>query len=748
MIESIHTQIQQLFKRNLEAVASSVDSSARTQEALIRTWSSLYINDPVVPSPVEPPAAIGQQRAQFPSIGAAAVTTAGILTHTGRNSDFNLSKKTFETFCSNFNLPANGNAETSWRNSRSLLTSSLWRLFGRDRGLGIKLLYNCSNTPDERMLHFDFTDDFGEPEISAARQDQPAVTIRVRSLMKSLMVDDHELQGLFGSIFSPRTSEPDVEDRIRISHESTRSQVIERLNTCIPLDQYLREAASDTAARYRWKNRYKDAGFARQLTAALFDGDCLDLRISDADTVDSIAILQHLIVYSRIAGAHCYVFTPKNQNLEEVGHCFSLWTQNPIADKALCDALDACESLALANLEAEKRNDVARRKRDQSEDSDPEAVLRVVLQNPIILRLGSEEPPPSFSDHDRRGLGHYLALGERLANIAQHEGKKLFFQFLVSNGVAASRETEYISRITAQENAMIDCRFRVNDGKLTPKNPGIDSLLVGNYSFLQPPSFVIRGNGHGLLQWVARVLCKPTPESITSTIEDSYLVRIEKNSDIRVYFRGCCVLWRRGAEWIVPRLYGATFKGKLIESLREFIPDLDKCRCLADTIWEISAEGLGGATFVICKQRRSQNLMGRRKGGHTSLTWPLRVLPMTNVLPFAEERPLLSSYGKDVLQALAIQDGCVLIEGLTGIASGRRQIVPKPEHIEDFRRRVAENDEDRRQWGKINRWGTRHLSALSAGIELDGDGLVVTVSSDGDIHIFGRTGPDPQLVYP
>jgi hypothetical protein len=128
------------------------------------------------------------------------------------------------------------------------------------------------------------------------------------------------------------------------------------------------------------------------------------------------------------------------------------------------------------------------------------------------------------------------------------------------------------------------------------------------------------------------------------------------------------------------------------------------------------------------------------------------MIKMTEVFPFAEGRKLLTEASRKIFQELAIQDGATLVDVMSGRVRGRRQIaVPMTlagwnKHLLNLRDKTKEH-----YWPdshKILRWGTRHLNALRAALHFHGAAVLITVSSDGDMHLFDKDGPVQDATYP
>ncbi len=150
-------------------------------------------------------------------------------------------------------------------------------------------------------------------------------------------------------------------------------------------------------------------------------------------------------------------------------------------------------------------------------------------------------------------------------------------------------------------------------------------------------------------------------------------------------------------------------------------------------------------------------MVGQMRGG----SFPLEesTYELSRVLPFAEALPLVGKGSGEVLKRLAVQDGAVLIDVGTGQVYGRRQLRPlKLFDWFDHMKKQWTCDDGEWQWPdwyKVLRWGTRHHSALAFSVAATQPGkqakqpvAVITISSDGDIHVFYGMRPEPSLTYP
>ncbi len=457
-------------------------------------------------------------------------------------------------------------------------------------------------------------------------------------------------------------------------------------------------------------------------------------------------MLQLLLLYRRLCGDHFYVILPPGE-VVDLRFCFILGVNTQLSSEEINNLF----SLANATVvEAKKMLGAAKQKLQQKMPStQPDHRLIYIIGRDLVNNLSKvTSKGNAFTAERRPWLSDYLRFCEEVADVAIHEGKKLGFTIVVSGGNYTSRRVERVSGWGGEGR-----RFKVQyNDDLHASNSEVKeaiSLLLGNYSFLQEHGAIIQASPYGDLLFLGRgIPADASPEELADS-EDCYVISIEKNRDIKVYFEGVLALWRRGAKWVVPTAYGREYKKKLFEYIRRELSsdpgfDLD---VFCDTVWKLSNEGIGGATFVL--------------GDWDSGSYPLKriTFPMTEVFSYAEGRNLVTRGNQDVLISLSVQDGATVIDWGSGRVYGRRQLTPviqsngsvdlpnQVSEIEALRNGCREGRNDWSEWHKTLRWGTRHLNALVTALKGDGNAVAITVSSDGDIHVFGKNAGVPELSH-
>lgn len=370
-----------------------------------------------------------------------------------------------------------------------------------------------------------------------------------------------------------------------------------------------------------------------------------------------------------------------------------------------------------------------------------------------------EEPETVLWDVDPTlgGLPLHLLFAEALAAQASHEGKALRFDLLVADGVRRYETVETISSFVREDGRptqyVVEMQEAVYgaDGYPKPVHPlrvnlALVGRVLGNFAFLQPPEALLLGGRAGRLLAIGRNLAGPVdPEFLTRapapvpeghpSQQGCYLIRVLESGEIQVFHRGELILWRRlGRYFVVSNTeYGVSYRHSLAERIAEFVnvnggsapvPRIFDPEVLASVVWEVSQTRGQGACFVL--GRKWQETMGERVRG------------LGKVFQHAHELPLVWRGGREVLRDLAIQDGATVIDIDTGAVFGRQNLRPQTRVLdEDTFESIA------RDHPEVHYWGTRHYSSLEFALEhkdttvgAEAALLLITVSSDGDIHVF------------
>lgn len=485
--------------------------------------------------------------------------------------------------------------------------------------------------------------------------------------------------------------------------------------------------------------------FAHQLLEMVFgpSTDPLSEHALPSRLREAVIMLQLFFLYREFCGNWFYVIVPKDQSTLKM--CFTVGCNSRL-DKSTLSELGSLANTVRKELDyyLEDFHDkhASQRQFDWEWNRMGQWLEEKKLKALSDKGLKLATPENSVS----AGLPQYLFFANRVAELAVHEGKKLHFDIVVSNGIFASEKLSKVSSLWAEGGGPWPVMTREPNGEERP-NEDVVSHLLGNYSFMQQKGVVLYGSRDGHLLYLARSLGEDLkPEEFTRG-GDCYLIRVPENGDLHLFFDGKLVLWRRAGETIVPSLYGQAYRDELKEWLDTNFPsDQVNYGILASVVWSLSANHIGGASFVL----------GRYNGD----PFPLKdhAYPLSEVFPYAEELPLVGKGSAQLLQSLAIQDGAVVIDVETGNVFGRRQLLPPEpfswrDHLKEWGKKDGESEW--REWHKVLRWGTRHHSALAfstaAAKHNNGAQLaaaVITVSSDGDIHVFSGKRPEPTLTYP
>lgn len=674
-------------------------------EATFKKWSSLIAN-PCIPADTGTPT-------NNPSGTGVSVSFAGDWLPRGRVTFTNVSQSTLNSVLQSLNLTAvaEENCDRYWRNYGDLFLYLYWKLHGRNTALAYHVLHGLNT---ERQIYLDLTPNDDLPTVTGTQIKKVSLGI----LGKSLELTPEErkcfLEIVFKTQFTQSAASP--EELQEFASELARQM----RKPDGGLDVYL----NDRALQVRATLHSHSCKAIEAFTDALLD--VFGLKKSSPATrrgsVDTaFHMLQLLYLYQPLVSNHAYYICPSG-SADKARVCFVFWQAEAVSELHMSSLLEIGKSLATQTAEA----------------LTPILIVSKNAPTPTTLLnnvIGSSLEPhlrPKMNDNQRPWLGHYLVLCQRLADVAVHEGKKLGFSFFVSSGEAASKEIEFVSSLSSAPH-----RWQVDDGLIPAERcEEIISRLLGNYSFLQSKGSVIQASWWGHLLALSRLLDdSKTPEELTRSLHDAYLILIDKNRDIKVFFEGALVLWRRGARWVVPKLYGDAYVTKLEREIGDRLSAVNSSVLheLCTNAWELSHHERGGACFV---------LADLSSGGIDS-----GMIKMTDVFPFAEGRKLLTKASRKIFQDLAIQDGATLVDTQNGDVYGRRQIAVRmslkewDKHIVALKNRWPESH-------KILRWGTRHLNALRAALHFKGAAVLITVSSDGDIHLFDKDGPVQDATYP
>lgn len=465
---------------------------------------------------------------------------------------------------------------------------------------------------------------------------------------------------------------------------------------------------------------------------------------------ESMRMLQLFFLYRAFCGDWFYVLIPPKQT--HLHMCFTVGVSEQLKGKELGHLNQLVETIR-GELDEALRSAVEKLRDENTLITQARKLSDMLSEaGPKFFRtcLGEEYKPNSTPlPFALGGLPCYLALCERISEVAVHEGAALHFDFVVGDGVFASQELDQLSLLSngEQERYWLSDKHCKDGQAPQTQQEEVVSRLIGNHAFLQHPGVVLFGSREGRLLYIAKTLTPGTldPEKFTALApKRCYLVRVDPQGDISIFYTGRLVLWRRAGQYIVPERYGKSYREPLADYLRKapFSLESGAANILANAVWNIANRERAGTTFVV--------------GRFSDPWWEQSCIALTEVFPYAEGLPLLASGGQNALEQLAVQDGAVVIDCASNCVYGRRQLYP---HGEDaLRQFVASLKEDAASknrfpdWHKRLRWGTRHHSALAfsftAHRKQNGGVLVITVSSDGDIHVLENGRPVDDFTYP
>ncbi|MCF7864053.1 MAG: hypothetical protein K9L89_04625, partial [Kiritimatiellales bacterium] len=509
-----------------------------------------------------------------------------------------------------------------------------------------------------------------------------------------------------------------------------------------------------------------------------------------ARTQQAVRCLQLLYLYRELAGDHLYVFSPPNTSSRACRLVATAWSREELEEDILKLLVTRYTDLSAVV------NEVLSQTLPKVDDTSFQNKLKILKaltgEGVCATFMTKMDSFRSFADESARDtfwhLPEYLVLCERLAMRAVHEGESLSFRLFIGHGNVASQRLKFISRILTTDNKSVLDRSALHWAVNKPEDvesfseagltsPCVLSLLLGNHSFLQDEEqrCVIHASPTGDLLNLCHLIGSTDPADVTDGGE-CILIMVEKNGDIKVFHpdrtsgsdlgRGRLLLWRRGGKWIVPEKYGHEYTDALTSAILTIlgyssadVQTHSALNVLTETAWNLSTH-LKGASFVVIDSRRFSE---------EATPWQDTFAPMTQVFPFAEGRKLLTKTGSETLRQLAIQDGATIVDLADQRVFGRRHILVNYNVRDWLLKKVGESRARQETAGfldtqghhRILAWGTRHQSALAAALYLGADpdhngcakgngcaGVVITVSSDGDIHVFGPDGMIPELAYP
>jgi hypothetical protein len=695
--------------------------------------------DPIGPPPQEDFPKIAGDLPATLNLRAIGVHSAGEYLPSGRHSDIYVTKEALQESARTRGVSTNKDAAFFL----DLFNSVYRQLFGRQHTLIHALLHNAENggvieiplKPNQKGTDQIETRDTGD------------ATLKLHQLLPLLATDDDSLDK-FSRLLWQNT--PEINGHPSQGQPQSVALYAERVA------ELLRNEEDTTKFWYCFSHTFEknthratdkleqEIHFAPQLLGMVFGPTTHPLteHALPSRLRDAVIMLQLFFLYREFCGNWFYVIVPKDQSTLKM--CFTVGS-NARLDESTLDDLTSLASTVRGELD-HYLEECHRVHASQAQFNGEWDVMRNWLREKRLNALsdkGLKKATPEQSV--TAGLPQYLLFANRVAELAVHEGKKLHFDIVVSNGIFASEKLLKISSLWAEGGGP----WPVIKGAVQDQQPNEDvvSHLLGNYSFMQQKGVVLYGSRDGHLLYLAKSLSEDLkPEEFTMG-GDCYLIRVPENGDLHLFFNGMLVLWRRAGETIVPTLYGRAYRDALKQWLENHFPSRQvDYEILASVVWSLSANHIGGASFVVGKYRGDP--------------FPLEdnAYALSEVFPYAEGLPLVGKGSTELLKRLAIQDGAVVIDVETGNVFGRRQLLP-PEpfswrnYLKQWEKKDGESEW--REWHKVLRWGTRHHSALafSAAAAKHNNSAqlaaaVITVSSDGDIHVFSGNRPEPTLTYP
>lgn len=680
---------------------------------------------------------------------AVGVHSAGDLIPTGRQATVSIAKNTFLNYL-NWIDPKEHIKIECWNVFINLFLLSYWKLFERRDTIVHHLLHNFRQGNKVIVYHFHG----GDPS-EEKKKSQPTFAQIFES--HNIKLYDVSFNSLW-DLFAP--SEEELKVLGKAVYKRTLSILTESNGDTILNEVLTDDAAniakilelSEPSIKYILEQKAHEAVVLLRKQEKLFEESLVehfapDPEVSGRKRDDEIErlvrMLQLFLLYRKLCGEHFYIFTTP-VNTENLRFCILFGSSNLLPEEDLTILSEIIHPTVTTTVEILLRESRDKYLEQADEEGQEDLRLLSVIGKRLVDTLNhwsAGKTKKRFNAKRRPFLSDYLKFCERLSNIAVHEGKRLQFNIIIAGGNFSSKRVEILSGWGGKRRSL---SIR---GDTTEVEEAV-ALLLGNYNFLQQQGCVIFADYYGHLLYLGRVMPRnATSEELTEG-EECYLVRIETNGDIKVFYDGALSLWRRGAEWVVPMAYGDAYKKKLHSALLSLLPrDIGfSIPILTDAIWKIVSNNLGGATFVIGDWDRGD--------------FPLNKVSyaMTEVFRHAEGQKLVTPGNLEMLIALAVQDGATIIDQGTGKVYGRRQLVPafktkkggiksfKPsDHVANWK---VHGPNGWPEWYKTRRWGARHLSALAISAISEGKVIAITISSDAEIHVFHKSKAISDLSYP
>ena len=487
------------------------------------------------------------------------------------------------------------------------------------------------------------------------------------------------------------------------------------------------------------------------------------LTLNKHDSTDlllkMVRMYQLFFLYREFCGDWFYVFVPETRDELPLKACLTIGTSHQLeADqiRALQDASSGLWSSAVEWIQAWQRIQL----NEIMHETQPlnarvgRAVVRAIKE-----KLDCDPAPSPTGEVQKRipliqsypellGLPAYLAFSQRVSEVAIHEGKKLKFDILVAGGDQVSASLAMLSHMPQTAGITswaIAENVPADEGIFRKVRGPVISSILGNHAFLQQKNVVLLGSRTGRLLGLAEVLGQPEDLTSITRARDCYLLRVRPNGDLLVYYADDLVLWRRNGTYICPTLYGQRYRAHLVETLRDtnkLLPSENmhqfNAKIFAEVVWMLSEDPDAGGTFVV----------GNYDGG----AFPLKkhTNRLSAIFPYAENLPLVTEGNQELLKHLASQDGAVLIDRKTGCVRGRRQLQVGSFNL-DKRIKQWNKEEGIHYWRehhKVFHWGTRHYSSLVFSEKAKNNAAVITISQDGNIHVFINGQTVETLTYP
>ncbi len=319
-------------------------------------------------------------------------------------------------------------------------------------------------------------------------------------------------------------------------------------------------------------------------------GDAHSDHERDDDVLRWMLMVQRFLLFRAFCGDHFYVLYPRAS--EALQFCVTLGTTRPL----LADALDRWASFTdIIGQELSRRMNELQNADPPAEnfvykESEP---LRALIGRSwdafcrrIRAAISNNAVPEETVQAWLFGLLRYLNFAILLSDIAVHEGKRQRLNFLVGDGVFASKALEIQSQLPRSfgqglqvQQGRLSVPARIDhhaDDQKTAQ--ALASLLLGNISFFQAPNAALYGSRAGEIAGLARVYNTEHDHkalagdldqvaSATTADRDAFLVRLREDGDVQLIANGELLLWRRGGQFLVPHSYGPTYREQLVEGL-------------------------------------------------------------------------------------------------------------------------------------------------------------------------------------